>query len=110
MGLLNLFSKPAPALTRLPSGCFTMDRAGNVVVATISSSFPPAVVQEIGKQVLETFEEARKAQLPLAELVVHYGSMKIIARELRGGALVFLTPATPSTPSTRSRTTAANVL
>ena len=110
MGLLKLFAKPTPPLTRLPSGCFTMDRAGNVVVATVSSSFPAATVQEIGRQVLETFREARLAQLPLAELVIHYGSLKIIARELRGGALVFLTPSTPSAPSPRSRTTAANVL
>ena len=99
MGLLNFFSKPAPSLTGLPSGCFTMDRAGNVVVATVSSSFPAATVREIGRHVLDTFREAQLAQLPLAELVVHYGSLKITARELRGGALVFLTPATPSTRS-----------
>jgi len=96
MGFLKFFSKPAPPLTRLPSGCFSMDRAGNVLVATVSSSFPAATVQEIGRHVLATFREAQLAQLPLAELVVHYGSLKIIARELRGGALVFLTPATPS--------------
>ncbi len=96
MGLLNLFSKSAPPLSQLPSGCFTMDRAGNVVIATVSSSYPAATLQEIGQHVLDTFREARRAQLPLAELIVHYGSLKITARELRGGALVFLTPATPS--------------
>ena len=74
-------------------------RAGNVLIGTVSSSFPAATVREIGRQVLETFREAQLAQLPLAELVVHYGSLKITARELRGGALVFLTPATPSTRS-----------
>ena len=107
MGLLSFFSRPAPPLTRLPSGCFTMDSAGNVVVATVSSSFPAALVREIGQKVLETFREAQQAQLPLAELVVHYGSLKIVARELRGGALVFLTPATPSP---RFQTPAANDL
>lgn len=106
MGLLNLFSKPAPPLTGLPSGCFTMDRAGNVVVATVSSSFPVATVQEIGRHVLETFRGAQRAQLPLAELVIHYGSLKIVARELRGGALVFLTPTTPSPRSATTATTA----
>ena len=99
MGLLKLFSKATPPLSGLPSGCFTMDRAGNVVIGTVSSSFPAATVQEIGRHVLETFREAQQAQLPLAELVVHYGSLKITARELRGGALVFLTPATPSVRS-----------
>ena len=49
MGLLKFFSKPAPPLSGLPSGCFTMDRAGNVLVATVSSSFPAATVQEIGQ-------------------------------------------------------------
>ena len=73
-----------------------MDRSGNVVIATVSSAYPAAMVQEIGLQVLATFHEAQLAQLPLAELIVHYGSLKIIARELRGGALVFLTPAIPS--------------
>ena len=96
MGLLKIFSRSAPPLTGLPAGCFTIDRAGNVVVATVSSAFPAATVQEIGRHVLGTFREAQLAQLPLAELVVHYGSLKIIARQLRGGALVFLTPAIPS--------------
>jgi len=41
---------------------------------------------------LETFRDAQAAQLPLAELVVNYGSLKLTARELRGGAIVFLSP------------------
>ena len=106
MGLLKFLSKPAPPLNGLPSGCFTMDRAGNVLVATVSSTFPAATVQEIGRHVLATFREAQLAQLPLAELVVHYGSLKITARELRGGALVFLTPSTPAPPTPNAAATA----
>ena len=106
MGFLKYFSRTAPSLIGLPSGCFTMDRAGNVVVATVSSSFPAATVREIGRHVLATFREAQLAQLPLAELVVHYGSLKIIARELRGGALVFLTPAIASARSPTPESTA----
>jgi hypothetical protein len=99
MGFMKLFSKTAPPLAGLPSGCFTMDRTGKVVVSTVSSSFPAATIQEIGRHVLATFREAQTAQLPLAELVVHYGSLKIVAREMRGGTLVFLTPNNPISPS-----------
>ena len=99
MGILKLFSKTAPPLVGLPSGCFTMDRAGRVVVSTVSSSFPSATVREIGRHVLETFQEAETAQLPLTELIVHFGSLKIVAREMRGGALVYLTPTIPISPT-----------
>ena len=93
MGFLNLFSKPAPAvLLQLPTGSFTVDRSGEVVVATLPSSFPRALVQQIGSAVVDTFREAQAAQLPLAELVINYPSFKITARELRGGAIVYLSP------------------
>jgi hypothetical protein len=48
------------------------------------------LVQEISRQVLAAFRDAAAAQLPLSELVVNYPSLKISARELRGGALIFL--------------------
>ena len=100
MGFLKLFSKSGPTLVRLPSGCFTMDCNGTVVACTITSSFSAATIQEIGRCLLDTFREAQTAQLPISELVLHYGSLKIVARELRGGALVFLTPTNPITPTT----------
>lgn len=97
MGFLNkIFSKPTiQPLLRLPSGSFTLDRNGNLLVATLPSSFPSELVAEIGRSVLETFQTAQSVQLPLSELVVRYSSLKITARELRGGAIVFLTPITP---------------
>ena len=98
MGLLSLFAKPAPTLLRLPSGSFTVDREGCVLMGTLPSSFPAALVKDIAQQVLATFGEATVAQLPLAELVIHYPSFKIIARELRGGAIVFLSPKAPVSP------------
>ena len=99
MGLKKLFTRSAPPLTRLPNGSFTLDRTGRVLVGTVPSSFPAATVQEIGRQVLDTFRDAQAAQLPLAELVVHYGSLKIVARELRGGAIVFLSPKSLVSPA-----------
>ncbi len=102
MGLLNLFAKPAPTLLRLPSGSFTVGRDGRILTGTLPSSFPAEVVKEIGQQVRAAFAEADTAQLPLAELVIHYPSLKISARELRGGAIIFLTPKAPSSPMKQS--------
>jgi len=95
MGFLKLFSKPVPlVLLRLPSGSLTLDSHGRVLVTTLPSSFPSELVAEIGKRILSTFRDAQTAQLPLEELVVYYPALKITARELRGGAIVYLTPQT----------------
>ncbi len=98
MGLLNLFTKPAPTLLRLPSGSFTMDREGCVLTGTLPSSFPASVVEDIGQQIRAAFGEAAAVGLPLTEVVISYPSLRIAARELRGGAIVYLTPKTPSSP------------
>jgi hypothetical protein len=93
MGLLSFFAKPAkPTLVRLPSGSFTVDRTGRVLVSTLPSSFPAEHMNDIATQVLAAFREAQAAQLALHELVIHFPSLKVIARELRGGALIFLVP------------------
>jgi len=102
MGLLNLFSKPAPTLLLLPSGSFTVGRDGRVLMGTLPSSFPAGMVKDIAQQVLAAFGEAAKAQLPLAELNINYPSLKIAARELRGGAIIFLSPKTPRSPMRES--------
>lgn len=93
MGLLNLFSKsPAPSLLRLPSGSFTIMPDGKIVASTLPQSFPPSHVKEIGRQVLAAFTLAKETGAPLAELVVEYSSLKITAKEMRGGAMIFLAP------------------
>jgi hypothetical protein len=102
MGLLNFFAKPAPTLLRLPSGSFSVDREGSVLTSTLPSSFPAALVKDIAQQVRTAFGEAAKAQLPLAELNINYPSLKICARELRGGAIVFLSPKAPPSPASQS--------
>ena len=102
MGLLNLFAKPAPTLVRLPSGSFTVDRDGRVLTGTLPSSFPVSLVKDIAQQVRAAFAEADAAQLPLTELVMNYPSLKISARELRGGAIVYLSPKAPSSPMKQS--------
>jgi hypothetical protein len=95
MGLLSLFSKPAdagPGLLRLYSGSFTVDRNGRINACTLPQSFPAAHLKAIADSVLGTFREAQAAQAPLTELTVEYAALKLTARELRGGAIVFLTP------------------
>jgi hypothetical protein len=93
MGLLNLFSKARPALQRLPSGSVTVDREGHIVTTTVSSSYPEELLHEIADEVLRLFEEARNAHLPLTEFRIHFASLHITAREARGGAIIFLSPA-----------------
>jgi hypothetical protein len=99
MGLLNLFSKPAPTLLRLPSGSFTVDRQARVLVGTLPSSFPAELMDDIAQQVLAAFRAAAAVQLPLCELAVNYPSLKITARELRGGAIIYLSPKAPYAPA-----------
>lgn len=97
MGLLNLFKKgpeESPGLTRLPSGSFTIDSAGKVVVSTLPRAYPQAKVAEISELVLRIFRTARDNQMPLNELVLHYAALRLTARELRGGAIIFLAPRT----------------
>jgi hypothetical protein len=79
---------------RLPTGSFTVDREGRVVSCTLPQSFPAARVVEIGRQVLSFFHGARDTRMSLRELVVLYPSLKLSAREMRGGAIVFLAPQT----------------
>lgn len=95
MGFLSKLFQPAPArLPRLPSGSFTMDRQGRVIAYTLPQSFPAGQMQEIGREVLEYFRSATQAQMPVRELLVTYPALKLAARELRGGAIVFLMPQT----------------
>ena len=92
MGLLKLFTKSSPAVQRLPRGSLTVDRNGQMVATTISSTCPTPVVHAVGAQVLRLFQVARQAQIPLTELNLHFASLQITAREMRGGAVIFLKP------------------
>lgn len=84
---------------RLPSGSFTLDADGRILTSTLPQSFPESRMREIGQQVIASFKAAKLAQMPLSELVVHYSALKLLARELRGGAMIFLMPQTLKQPS-----------
>jgi hypothetical protein len=100
MGLLKPFSRQAKSLRpeRLPSGCFTVHREGCLVASTLPSSFSETMILEIGKEVLAIFSTAEQAGLALTDLHLDFSGIAITARELRGGALVFLQPATLQLP------------
>jgi len=93
MGLLSRFFKPAEtALVHLPSGSFTLDRDGEVMTCTLPQSFPEEHLKAIGQHVLTSFRSAKRAQLPLTELSIQYSALKLLARELGSGAIIFLMP------------------
>ena len=82
-----------------PTGTITVDRQGRIVTSTVSSAYPKSLLRDVARDVLELFREARVAQTPLAELSLHFGSLRITARELRGGAIIFLFPQTALLPT-----------
>jgi len=90
---MGFLSKTAsPELKRLPAGTFTIDAVGQVVSSTVPQSVPEEIVNEIGRDVLAIFQGAREAGVGFSELAVQYAAFKIKAREMRGGAIIFLMP------------------
>jgi hypothetical protein len=95
MGLLDLFSKSTGVgLVRLPSGCFTVDRSGQIISSTVPKTFPAERVDQIAQLAMAAFRMAQEAQLQFNEIQIHYPALKLTVRELRGGAMVFLAPRT----------------
>lgn len=93
MGFLSrLFGSSEPALVHLPSGSFTLDKEGEIITSTLPQSFPSGHRDAIGQQVLASFRSARRAHMPLSEITIQYSALKLQARELGDGAIVFLMP------------------
>ena len=92
MGLLTKHDDAKSGLQRLPSGAFTLDAQGNLVSSTVPQWVPEALVLQIGREILAVFKGAAAVRLPFSELRVHYETFRIAAREMRGGAIVFLSP------------------
>lgn len=99
MGLLSLFAKPAMPLLPLPRGSFTVDRDGRVIASTLPQAYPSSFAEGIGREVVAAFQAAQTAQTPFFEIIIRYRNLKLTARELRGGAIVFLVPQTLSSKS-----------
>jgi hypothetical protein len=94
MGFLKKIFRRQAAVQDLPSGSLTVDRNGNTITTTISSAYPANLLKEIARDVLKLFQEARDSHMPLAEVSIHFASLRVTARELRGGAIIFLFPQT----------------
>lgn len=92
MGFLKRFFRGRASVQQLPTGTITVDRHGHIVTSTVSSAYPQGLLRDIGADVLGLFKDARAAELPLAEISLHFGSLHVTARELRGGAIIFLFP------------------
>jgi hypothetical protein len=95
MGIINYIKRLfrlRPAIQQLPMGSLTVDHDGLIVTSTVSSAYSKELLGEIGNEVLALFREARAGQMPLTEINIHYGSFLLTARELRGGAVIFLLP------------------
>jgi hypothetical protein len=99
MGFLTRSDSAAKAPLQIPTGCFTMDAEGSILASTLPSDFPERMMRAIGDAVLKTLRGADTAGLGLSQLSVHYGSLRISARDLHGGTLIFVSP----TPNTASR-------
>ena len=69
-----------------------MDRDGKVVTSTISSAVAGETLEQISAQVLQTFRDAKLAEMNMTEFSITMGAMNIKARELRGGAIIFVSP------------------
>jgi hypothetical protein len=96
MDFLKIFTRDeASAPMPLPSGTFTMDRTGRIVTTTISNTFPEKLSLEIGHAVIDTFKKAQAADIVLTEISMNFAAIKLTARELRGGAIVFIAPRDP---------------
>jgi hypothetical protein len=94
MGFLKKLFHRNATVKDLPSGSLTVDRNGNTLTSTISSAYPAALLKDIAKDVLKLLQESRDAQMPLGEVNIYFASLRVTARELRGGAIIFLFPQT----------------
>ena len=103
MGFLKRLFGGHAAVQQLPSGSITVDLKGAIVTSTVSSAYPRDLLQDIARDILSLLREAHDAEMPFSELRLHFGSLHIAARELRGGAVIFLMPQTAlSATPTRS--------
>lgn len=82
-------------------GSLTVNAQGEIVTTTVSSAYSQSLLSDIAREVLVIFREAKNSQLPLAEVTIHFASLRVTARELRGGAIIFLLPQTALMPSSK---------
>jgi len=103
MGFVTqIFIKPSKAaLVQVPTGSFKMDRSGHLMTSTLPVSFAAAHAEAIGAEVANAFLSGERAQVALTQLTIEYPALKLLARKMRHGLMVFLVPkALGSNPET----------
>ncbi|MDE3067367.1 MAG: hypothetical protein KGJ60_07420 [Verrucomicrobiota bacterium] len=99
MGFLKKTFGTRASVRQLPSGTLAVNHRGEVLSSTVSSAYPMPLLREIGREMLLLLRQAHEAQMPLPEVSIHYASLRVTARELRGGAVIFLYPQTTLQPA-----------
>jgi hypothetical protein len=99
MGFLKKLFGARAAVQQLPTGSITVDRDGQIVTSTVSSTYPQPQLQAVGRNMLKLFHEARSTRMPFTELGIQFGSLRITARELGGGTIIFIFPQTAFAPT-----------
>ena len=94
MGVLKPFVRTTVPVEagRMPSGCFAVHRHGAIVCSTLPQWFPRDAAEEIARTVLAAFRIASETSVALTDISIRYSGINIQARDLRGGALIFLVP------------------
>jgi hypothetical protein len=105
MGILNWFGKSVADAQKLPAGSFTVDRHGNVLTTTVGPAYPQWLLDDTAREVLSLFRDARAARMPLTGLDLDFAGLRIAAREMQGGAIIFVAPqkAAASSPDGKER-------
>ena len=90
---MNRLQQPeAMGPARFPHGSYTVAPGGQIVVSTLPRSFSREHMEEIGKVILSALGSARELGTPFSELAADYAGLEIRARDLAGGAIIFVTP------------------
>jgi hypothetical protein len=89
---MNRFKSRTMSPARFPRGSYTLSPSGGIVVSTLPGSFPRERMEAIGKVVLSALASARELGTPFTELAADFAGLEIRARDLAGGAIVFITP------------------
>lgn len=77
---------------RFPRGSYTIASNGAIGFSTLPGSFPRDRMEAIGKVVLSALNTAREIGNPFTELAADFAGLEIRARDLAGGAIIFITP------------------
>ncbi len=89
---MDLIKEQSLKATISKAGSFTVDFKGNILSSTLPLSVPEQFIETITHNVLLTFSTARESGLIFEEVVIQFSGLKIVAREMRGAALIHITP------------------